>query len=315
MSYEFIKEQFIKKHIEIDSEEFLDKYISLLINYKNKENVDYIEKHHILPRSTFPEYENESWNIVELEYEDHKTSHLWLFKAINIRAYQRPLNWMMNYYKNKEEISNAAKKGWMKLKKDREKYVSFCKNRSNNMKKLSSEEQRRRISKFWNNITDEQYLEFSNKMKNNWTKEKKLDKSNEMKEYYLNPENIIKKSIESKKIWESRTKEQREAFLEKMDLINKNEEKRKDASNKIKELWKDKKYLEKMKNRKKKPGIKLKLIYPNGNEIIYESMSDMNKALEVSNHLIRKYKDTNIPIIEKKLKNVNLIGCKIETIK
>lgn len=100
-----------------------------------------------------------------------------------------------------------------------------------------------------------------------------------------------------------------------MDLINKNEEKRKDASDKIKELWKNEEYLKKMKNRKKPPGIKLKLIYPNGNEIIYESMSEMNKALNVSNHLIRKHKDTNMPIIENKLKNINLLGCIIKTIK
>jgi len=102
--------------------------------------MDYSEKHHILPRSTFPEYENEEWNIIELDYEDHKLSHLWIFKAINIRKYQRPLNWMMNYYKNSEETSNAAKKGWVKLKKDKEKYNNWRKGKSDMMKEFRNSE-------------------------------------------------------------------------------------------------------------------------------------------------------------------------------
>ena len=63
----------------------------------------------------------------------------------------------MNYYKNSEEISNAAKKGWIKLKEDDEKYRKWLDSRSNYMKELSTEEQRRRANIFWENISEDDY--------------------------------------------------------------------------------------------------------------------------------------------------------------
>jgi hypothetical protein len=317
MNYDFIKEEFIKKHLVIDNDIYLDKYISFLINYKIKENVEYTEKHHILPRCTFPKYENEKWNIVEIEYEDHKLSHLLLFKAINIRHYQRPLNWMMNYYKNTEEISKAAKKGWENLKNDDIKYNNWKIKRSNYMKNLSSDEQRRRCNYFWENITDDEYLEFCSKMKNYWTEEKRIEKSNNMKEYYSNPNNKIRKSVESKNRWNSVSVEYRETFRNKMTKINKEENKRKVAGDKIKELWKDSEYLTKMKNRRKKQGVKLKLINTSGEEIVFDDMKSFINEYNFSAHLIRKYRDTKNKISEKDLneKNITLLNCIIETIK
>lgn len=85
--YNFIKDSFLVKHKDID----LDKYINFLLNYNLDININYTEKHHILPKSAFPEYINEEWNIIELSYDDHKNVHLWIFKAINCRKYQRPL--------------------------------------------------------------------------------------------------------------------------------------------------------------------------------------------------------------------------------
>jgi competence protein ComGC len=353
MNYDFIKNKFIEKHKIIDNLLYLDKYISLLINY-NCENDEYKENHHILPKSTFPEFSNESWNIIKITYDDHKLAHLWLFKSINIRSYQRPLNWMMNYYKNSEEISNAAKRGWVKLKNNQEVYKIWKNNKSNIMKKLrrdvsfnenrkkalinkeyitkqlvnrkkrigshdiySSEEQRRRISKFWNNITDEQYLEFSKKMKSYWTDEKKKEKSDQMKEYYLDKQNIEEKKRIAKERWDNLSEEEYLIFKQKMDIINKNVEKRKDAGEKIKKLWQSEEYLEKMKKRPKNPGTKIKLISPNGEEIIFENMKTLTKNLNISANLIRKYRDTNIPINERSLKakNINLLNYKIETVK
>jgi hypothetical protein len=57
-----------------------------------------------------------------------------------------------------------------------------------------------------------------------------------------------------------------------MEKINKDEEKRRDAGEKIKLLWKSENYLNKMKNRKKREGVKLKLIHINGTEVVIESM-------------------------------------------
>lgn len=54
----------------------------------------------------------------------------------------------MSYYKNSEEVSNAAKKGWINLKNDKDKYEKCRKKKYNNMKTISSEEQRRRANIF-----------------------------------------------------------------------------------------------------------------------------------------------------------------------
>ena len=75
INYEFIREKFLQKHSKIDNEDYLEKYISFLIEYKLNEKILYTENHHILPRCTFPEYENESWNIVEIDYESHRLLH------------------------------------------------------------------------------------------------------------------------------------------------------------------------------------------------------------------------------------------------
>lgn len=314
----FIKEEFIKKHKTIDSEIYLDKYIDFLINYKvDSINDNYTENHHILPKSSFPEFKNETWNIIELSYDDHRLVHLWIFKAINIRKYQRPLNWMMNYYKDKLEISNASKRGWIDLKKNKEKYDEFCEKRSNYMKTLSSDEQSRRAKIFWNNITDESYSEFCEKMKDYWTDYKKLEKSNKMKEFYLNDDNRIRKSIENKNRWDMTKDEDRLKFKEKMNIVNKDENKRKLSGDKIKELWKDEIYLQKMRQRKSNPGVKLKVINTNGEEIIFENMKSMTNKYNFSPHLIRKYRDKNTKISENDLKeeNIVLLNCLIESIK
>lgn len=316
--YTFIKNKFIDKHKNIDNYQYLDKYIDFLLEYKlDSNNDEYTEKHHILPQSIFPEYKNKSWNIVELLYDDHKLVHLWIFKAINIRTYQRPLNWMMNYYKNKEEISNAAKRGWKNLKQNKEKFKKFKENRSKHMKTLSSEEQCRRANIYWNNMTDEEYIKRCNYMKNLWTDEKKKEKSENMIKYYSDPKNIIKKSKEAKKHWDSLNKEERKLFKEKMDKINKDKTKRKDACEKIKNLWKDPTYKQKMENRKTRPGTKIKIIKPNGNKIIFNTMTELTNELQFSAQKIRKYRDTNKKILKEDLNknNMELENCIVKIIK
>ena len=39
------------------------------------EENEYVEMHHILPRSMFPEFINEDWNIIRLKYSDHIEAH------------------------------------------------------------------------------------------------------------------------------------------------------------------------------------------------------------------------------------------------
>lgn len=312
--YNFLKDIFLTKHT-IDNENYLDKYLKLLLEYKLSENANCVERHHILPRCVFPEFEKEDWNIVEIEYQDHVKAHLYLFKSINIRQYQRPLNWMLNFYKNSVEISNAAKRGWQKLKNDNEKYIKWRRSRSETMKKLSSEEQQRRAKIFWDNISEEKYVLFSNKMKEYWTDDKRAKKSEDMNKYYSNPENIIKKSIETQRRWDQMDKEKRIEFSEKMNIINKNGNKRKLAGDKIKNLWQNENYLEKMKNRPHRKGKSILIIRPNGQRLLFETMKKVEEELNFSSYLIRKYIDKSISINQVDSKeNELLLGCKIQSI-
>lgn len=312
--YNFLKDIFLTKHT-IDNENYLDKYLKLLLEYKLSENANCVERHHILPRCVFPEFEKEDWNIVEIEYQDHVKAHLYLFKSINIRQYQRPLNWMLNFYKNSVEISNAAKRGWQKLKNDKEKYIKWRTSRSETMKKLSSEEQQRRAKIFWDNISEEKYVLFSNKMKEYWTDDKRAKKSEDMNKYYSNPENIIKKSIETQRRWDQMDKEKRIEFSEKMNIINKDGNKRKLAGDKIKNLWQNENYLEKMKNRPHRKGKSILIIRPNGQRLLFETMKKVEEELNFSSYLIRKYIDKSISINQVDSKeNELLLGCKIQSI-
>lgn len=313
MDYDFIKREFESRH-DIDDLHQLDMYIKFLLDYKLDKTEEYTEKHHILPYATFPEYKNEKWNIVELKYEDHKTVHLILYKSINIRAYQRTLNFMLPQFKDRDLISNAAKKGWINLKSDEVKYDKWRNDRSNHMKSLGSQEQRRRANMFWNNITEEQYNMFSNKMREYWTDDKRIEKSKQMNEYYSDSENIDKKRKETQKRWDDMSKEERDTFTSKMTAVNKDEGKRRKAGDKIKNLWQNEDYLEKMKNRPHRKGTSLKIIKPDGQEILVESMNVFEKKYDFSLHLIRKYRDTDKEIEEKDLKgNLFLLNCKIET--
>jgi len=66
-----------------------------------------------------------------------------------------------------------------------------------------------------------------------------------------------------------------------------------------------------------RPGSMIKIIKPTGEEIIIETMKKLEREYSFSTHLIRKYRDTNINILEKDLKkeNIILLDCIIESIK
>jgi hypothetical protein len=315
MDIDFIKDKFVEKH-KIDDESYLDMYINFLSEY-NLVSDGYTENHHILPISVFPEFKNEDWNTIRLSYEDHRLVHLWLFKSINIKKYQRPLNWMVRSYKSSKEISNASKHSWESFKKDTINYDKWIYKRSIHMKGLSSEEQRRRANIFWKNISDEEYINFCRRSKEYWTDIKKDEKSNQMKKFYENEDNIIKKRIEAKKHWNSMPKEDRDRFKEKMNSINKDISKREDAGIKIKNLWKSEDYLNKMRNRKFRSGVKIKLIDDNDHIVIFDSIKTFVEKYNISEYMIRKYKDTGNKITIKNLSddNISLLNCKIETIK
>lgn len=312
----YILDNFKRRHDVIHNLDRLKEYVIFLINYKLSDNESYLEKHHILPVCTFPEFKNAEWNIIPLTYEDHKTVHKMLFESINIRQYEYPLKFMLDTFKDSEKLSIATKIAWTKFKTDKAKYNSWLSKRSEHMKTLTEEEQRRRANIFWQNISEEERKLFSQKVKDYWTDEKKKEKSNQMKFFYTKEDNILKKSKETKQRWAKMSEIDRENFCKKMSEINNIDSKKRIAGNKIRTLWKDEEYLQKMKKRRTREGVKIKLIDTDGHERIFDTMRKMSGELKFSTYLIRKYRDTQMTIQECDLNtdNVNLLGSKIETI-
>ena len=59
---------------------YLTRYLDFIKSRATK-NVKFYEDHHILPRSAFPEFEHEKWNLRSLTPREHFIAHYLLFKA------------------------------------------------------------------------------------------------------------------------------------------------------------------------------------------------------------------------------------------
>ena len=60
--------------------EYLEKYLNLVLNYNTDSS--YTESHHILPKSLFPQFKKDKWNLVRLSAKDHFFAHYYLHKSI-----------------------------------------------------------------------------------------------------------------------------------------------------------------------------------------------------------------------------------------
>lgn len=306
---------FIKKHNEPDDAKALTEYLHLVLTYPSLDSTnDYSEVHHILPVSIFPEYKNEPLNTVRLLYADHAKAHALLFKAFNIRAYQRPLMWMLSDIetKNHDMISRAAKRGWDSLKNDSATYDEWRAKHSDYMKSLSSEEQSRRSRLFWDNITEEQYKEFCEKVSSTWTESARDKQSLVLRTYYQDEANRIKKSIEVQQRYDSMTEDDRERIREKMKVVNADPHKRELAGIKIKANWESDSYRERMMNRKPRGGVILDLVLADGSELTIDSISKLSKEFNVDVYTIRKFLSSGKPVIDKKNSESKLNGAVIK---
>ena len=233
------------------SDEQLTSYINFVIQKTTNENEKYTEKHHILPMSVFPKLKNKKEFQSVLIYEDHVEAHLLLAKAYPIRKFVRPLNFML---KDKQHLSDLEKQarviGWEKFKST-EKYSKFIKGRSERMskrmcdglaieintKRFKDPNQRLAVSKHFSSLwKDENYrLAGIERAKLCWKdpiqRQKKIDSLNDR---WSDPKN-------------------REAQSIRMMEVNQSEEKRLDASIKLKAIWQDKERKEKiLKNRQRR---------------------------------------------------------------
>lgn len=314
MNRDFIFQKFLDKHLSIDDINFFNLYLDIV--FKQDYDYDnYNEFHHILPKSTFPEYINEDWNLVKLPYEYHIQAHINLFKSFKLRVYQRPINFMDKKFKDFESLSIASKRGWQNLKLDVEKYNKFCENRSICMKNLPSIEQGRRSKLRWDKLNK---IECSNEMKKIWKSEEvRKSKSEQMKKYFK--ENPGEASRRVNKKYDNMSVNEREAFKIKMKEVNNSEEKRKKSGESNKKNWDNFEFREKMSNRKTRKKY-IKVISPNGEEFIEYGFWDMIDKYKFNPSLVRSYIDTGIkvPIPKKQADrdiNINTIGWQFENIK
>ena len=114
--------------------------------------------------------------------------------------------------------------------------------------------------------------------------------------------------------WDNMSIESREIFKEKMTTVNNNTEKRKDASIKIKQMWKEPEFLNKMKNRKAKPKMKIEVYFNNISIFCYTGFEELIKEFNFNITLVRKSLKTNNIVVgsiyypKNSIKTENTIG-------
>ena len=70
------------KNITVISYHNLNRYIKFIESIDTNRKLIYCERHHILPRSLFKEYENSDFNIINLTPREHFIAHLLLARAV-----------------------------------------------------------------------------------------------------------------------------------------------------------------------------------------------------------------------------------------
>ena len=249
MKIDEYRESFISKIGDPTSVEALDRYLLFVIDSSlDTENIEgYIEKHHILPRSMF-----ETSDVFTLEYENHIEAHCLLAEAYPIRSFLMPLRFMF-YGRGSLEYQeqwSLAVKNWWKLFKKSEKYDGWRKKRSI----ACSKHMLAGHAKHMNNLANtpeinQKRREHSLMMRSD--KEKERIRIVKLKKTINSVEGKRRAKAACQKRWDSMTNEDRDSFKRMMFVINGSEEKRADASIKLKEKWKDPEYRVKMGNRRR----------------------------------------------------------------
>lgn len=286
-----IRELFILKDGEPKSIELLDSYILFVLsNHEKDDCLEYCEIHHILPRAKYPEYLNTSWNLVKLKYSNHVIAHEMLYCAYPTRQHHRTLNFMKSSLaKDSALLSIASKKGWKTFKNNKEKYKKWLSIKRSN----PSNSRKKAAKKYWAFLSVKDYLNRCTINKNNWTPELKKWKSKSMSTYFKNnPQEIAQRN---QLRWDNMSSEKRQAFNDKMKIVNADPNKRKKAGDKIKEKWADPTFKEKMKHRN---SFKLvfTLISPTGEVYERTGFLEMINEFKFSPYLVNKFKNTNIPV-------------------
>lgn len=142
--------------------ELYDEYINII----NKTPIStYTEKHHILPKSLFPEFENDLDNLVELDFMDHLKAHEVLTKTKEPKMY---FAFFMMVNTSKAEYDELSEDEKISL------YKLYAKAREEAIR-LKSEWGKSRIGSL-NNFFGKKQSEYAKKIASQTHKGKKLSK-------------------------------------------------------------------------------------------------------------------------------------------
>lgn len=113
---EIINQSKLVEYIDFCMEKSLDKHIK-----------HQTERHHILPKSIFPEYENKSrnkWNITYLSYEDHYIAHSIIIEAIKDNGMLYAWNSFNSYKQQDIDLEIIGKEKYKELRELHSEIVS-----------------------------------------------------------------------------------------------------------------------------------------------------------------------------------------------
>ncbi len=247
-----LKNKFIEVLGNPNDEYKLDEYLKICVDRKFISTENYHESHHILPRSKFKEFDilHDKINLTVLPYDIHILAHTILAQAYTIKSFITPLCYMLSIdAKEKIKLNDmrklATKNEWKEFKKDTERYHKW----------------REALQPTWDKIRER-----NKETKGNWSGDHEID--NKRKEIisryqielwnnkkYREKITVIRNTAE----WKEKISKSTKNYLatryanekyythhvEKMTVVNKDENKRSSASNTLRKRWKEKEFIDK----------------------------------------------------------------------
>lgn len=234
------------------SENKLTEYIEFCLDNITDTTDLYCEVHHILPKTAFPEFKSDQRNLARLIFKHHKQAHILLAEAYPLKEFTCVIRTMIEtddpFGRSLKSIRQME--WWQNM--DEETRKAFCDNIGyhrkiewnslNDIEKLEVYEHMKRMNELAN--TPDKRLQKSETLKLRWKENTEwvTKRRNDMSILCNLPENKAKKAEQKQKWWDNLTQEEYESFCFNMSIVNKNTVKREKAGIKIKLLWQDEEY-------------------------------------------------------------------------
>ncbi len=164
---------------EFNNSKYTKWYYSIIKNALSQERsrtkYTYFEKHHILPKSIFPEYKTEKWNLVFLTAREHFIVHCLLVKMTEKRnryKMSNALKWFTNNKIHKEIYSNS------RLYEKFSRYFNHSSETKEKMKGLKSDSHKKKMK--------ENHADFNGKKNPFYGKKHKEESKEKIKNNHAN---------------------------------------------------------------------------------------------------------------------------------